>query len=149
MSNCSITMKDSYVYTSCYCNLHCMNSVLISITKQCFVFGPVVILVRTICIQIMRLYPIIFVVNSASYSVIGCRGNYTQEDRDPVFKLPDDPPELRHAWLRALHCDDISDLKMVYVCAKHFQKEEIQYFHMVPRRDGTFYKLPRKAQVKS
>ena len=73
----------------------------------------------------------------------GCRGNYTPEDRVPVFKLPDGPPELRHAWIRALHRDDISDLKIVYVCAKHFQKEDIHYFHTVPRGDGTSYEVPR------
>ena len=65
------------------------------------------------------------------------------EDRVPVFKLPDGPPELRHAWTRALHRDDIADLKTVYVCAKHFQKEDIQYFHTVPRGDGTSYEVPR------
>ena len=58
-------------------------------------------------------------------SAPGCRGNYTPEDRVPVFKLPDGPPELRHAWIRALHRDDIADLKTVYVCAKYFQKEKI------------------------
>ena len=26
-------------------------------------------------------------------SAPGCRGNYTPEDRVPVFKLPDGPPE--------------------------------------------------------
>ena len=31
----------------------------------------------------------------------------------------------------------------VYVCAKHLQKEEIQYFHTVPRGDGTSYEVPR------
>ena len=76
-------------------------------------------------------------------SAPGCRGNYTPEDRVPVFKLPDGPPELRHAWIRALHRDDIADLKTVYVCAKHFQKEDIQYFHTVPRGDGTSYEVPR------
>ena len=31
----------------------------------------------------------------------------------------------------------------MYVCAKHFQKEDIQYFHTVPRGDGTSYEVPR------
>ena len=75
-------------------------------------------------------------------STPGCRGNYTPEDRVPVFKIPDGPPELRHVWLRSLHRDDISDHKMVYVCAKHFQKEDIQYVHTVPRGDGTSYEVP-------
>ena len=65
-------------------------------------------------------------------SAPSCRGNYTPEDRVPVFKLPDGPPELRHAWIRALHRDDIADIKTVYVCAKHFQKEDIQYFTRYP-----------------
>ena len=73
----------------------------------------------------------------------GCKGNYTPEDRVPVFKLPEGPPELRHAWIRALHREDIADLKTVYVCAKHFQKEDIEYFHKVPRGDGSFYEVPR------
>ena len=76
-------------------------------------------------------------------SAPGCRGNYTPEDRVPVFKLPDGPPKLRHAWISALHRDDISDLKMVYVCAKHFSKEDIQYFQAVSRGDGTSYEVPR------
>ena len=44
-------------------------------------------------------------------SAPGCKGNYTPEDRVPVFKLPEGPPELRHAWIRALHREDIADLK--------------------------------------
>ena len=72
-----------------------------------------------------------------------CKGNYTSEDRVTIFKLPEGPPELRHAWIRALHREDISDLKMVYVCAKHFQEEDIEYFHKVPRGDGSFYEVPR------
>ena len=78
-----------------------------------------------------------------------CKGNYTPEDRVPVFKLPEGPPELRHAWVRALHREDIADLKTVYVCAKHFQKEDIEYFHKVPRGDGSFYEVPRKTKIKT
>ena len=36
---------------------------------------------------------------------------------------------------------------MVYVCAKHFQNEDIQYFHTVPRGDGTSYEVPRGRPV--
>ena len=61
-------------------------------------------------------------------SAPGCRGNYTPEDRVPVFKLPDGPPELRHAWIRALHRDDISDLKMVYV----FRRKIFNIFKRYP-----------------
>ena len=65
-------------------------------------------------------------------SAPGCRGNYTPEDRVPVFKLPDGPPELRHAWTRALHRDDIAHLKTVYVYAKHFRRKIFNIFTRYP-----------------
>ena len=40
-------------------------------------------------------------------SAPGCRSNYDPTDRIPVFKMPEKPDELKHAWLRALHIDDI------------------------------------------
>ena len=72
-----------------------------------------------------------------------CSGNYTPEERVPVFKLPEGPPEIRHAWIRALHREDIANLKNVYVCSKHFLKEDIELYHTVPKGDGTFYEVPR------
>ena len=36
--------------------------------------------------------------------------------------MPEKPDELKHAWLRALHRDDIDELKVVYVCSKHFRE---------------------------
>ena len=63
----------------------------------------------------------------------GCSDNYTPEDRVQVFKLPDGPPELRHAWIRALHRDDISDLKIVYVCVLSiFQRKIFNIFTRYP-----------------
>ena len=31
--------------------------------------------------------------------------------------MPEKPDELKHAWFRALHRDDIDELKVVYVCS--------------------------------
>ena len=76
-------------------------------------------------------------------SAPGCKGNYTPEERVPVFKLPEGPPEIRHAWKRALHREDIANLKNVYVCSKHFLKEDIELYHTVPKGDGTFCEVPR------
>ena len=46
-------------------------------------------------------------------SALGCKGNYTPEEPVPVFKLPEGPPEIRHAWICALHREDIANLKNV------------------------------------
>ena len=35
-------------------------------------------------------------------SAPGCRSNYDKDERISVFKLPQTPDQLRHAWLRAL-----------------------------------------------
>ena len=50
-------------------------------------------------------------------SAPGCRSNYDPTDRIPVFKMPEKPDKLKHAWFRALHRDDIDELKVVYVCS--------------------------------
>ena len=55
----------------------------------------------------------------------GCRSNYDPTDRIPVFKIPEKPDELKHAWLRALHRDYIDELKLVYVCTKHFREDKV------------------------
>ena len=60
-----------------------------------------------------------------------------------VFKLPLKPDQLRHAWLRALHREDIEDLKVVNVCVKHFREGDIEYTHKVPNGDGTYREIPR------
>ena len=79
----------------------------------------------------------------ANCSAPGCKGNYTPEEGVPVFNLPEGPPEIRHAWIRALHREDIANLKNVYVSSKHFLKEDIELYHTVPKGDGTFYVVPR------
>ncbi|KAI6648318.1 hypothetical protein LOD99_12127 [Oopsacas minuta] len=57
--------------------------------------------------------------------------------------MPENPPELKHAWIRALHREDIDRLKVVNVCIKHFREEDVEYFHKVPNGDGTFTSVPR------
>ena len=76
-------------------------------------------------------------------SAPGCRSNYDQDEHIPVFKLTQTPDQLRHAWLRVLHKDDIDKLKVVYVCVKHFRDEDVEYFHRVPNGYGSFREIPR------
>ena len=57
--------------------------------------------------------------------------------------MPQSPPTLNHAWICALRREDIGDLKVVYVCINHFQKDDIDYTFQVPRGDGTFTEVPR------
>ena len=45
-----------------------------------------------------------------SCSAPGCKSNYRHDDRIPCFRIPKAPPELRHAWIRALHREDIDKL---------------------------------------
>ena len=79
----------------------------------------------------------------SSCSAPGCRSNYDSDDRIPIFTMPENPPELKQAWMHALRRDDISDLKAVKVCAKHFRDDDIEVVHKVPNGDGTFTKAPR------
>ena len=78
-----------------------------------------------------------------SCSAPGCKSNYTKEEHTPTFKMPEKHPEVRHAWIRALHREDIGHLKAVYVCLKDFHEEDILSTHKVPSGDGTFTEIPR------
>ena len=62
----------------------------------------------------------------------------------PVFQMPKQPDGLRHSWLRALHREDVVDLKTVYVCSKHFKEGDNEYTHRLPNGDGTYREIPRK-----
>ena len=53
--------------------------------------------------------------------------------------MPESPPDLKYPWTR----EDIGDLKAVYVCIKHFQKEDIDFTFKVPKRNGTFAEVQR------
>ena len=57
--------------------------------------------------------------------------------------MPDIPPALKQAWIRALRRENIDSLKVVNVCVKHFRSEDVESFHKVPRGDGTFTEVPR------
>ena len=76
-------------------------------------------------------------------SAPGCKSNYDNEEQLSVFKLAHKPDELRHSWFRALHREDVDDLKIVYVCSKYFREEEIEHTHRVPNGDGTYREVPR------
>ena len=76
-------------------------------------------------------------------SAPGCRSNYDPNDRIPVFKMPLKPDELKHAWLRALHREDVDELKVMYVCSKHFREEDVEYMHRVPNGDVSYREMPR------
>ena len=78
-----------------------------------------------------------------SCSAPGCKCNYKSEDRVTLFKMQQNPDQLRHAWVRALRRDDIDELKAVYVCVKQFRTEDIEYSHKVPNGESTFREISR------
>ena len=51
-----------------------------------------------------------------SCAVFGCKINYNDDHRVPVFKLPTKPDDLRHRWIQVLRRDDLQSFKGVYVC---------------------------------
>ena len=82
-------------------------------------------------------------------SVPGCTSNYRfanvpNPPHVPVFTPPTSPPEHVHACLRAIHRENISDLKNVFVCVKHFREEDIISNYNVLQSDGTYSSIPRK-----
>ena len=79
----------------------------------------------------------------SSCSAPGCKSNYRRRDRIPIFKRPEYPPQLKQAWTQAIHRVDIEELKVVYVCIKHFLEGDIEFNHKVPRGDGTYTEIPR------
>ena len=58
-------------------------------------------------------------------SAPGCRSNYSGQPYTPVFKLSSNPQDVRVKWLRALHREDIEDLKNLFVCSKHFADKDL------------------------
>ena len=64
----------------------------------------------------------------------GCKSNYYPTDPyTPVFKSPEDP-ELRQAWINALHREHGNPPKIFYVCAMHFHERDIE--NMIRVNDG-------------
>ena len=71
----------------------------------------------------------------------GCRGNYTLEDRVPVFKLPDGPPELPGYVLSIVTI--LLTSKQCMCVLSIFRRKIFNIFPSVPRGDGTSYEVPR------
>ena len=69
--------------------------------------------------------------------VFGCKSNYNDDDRVPVFKLPKKPDELSHRWIQVLRRNELHSFKGVYVSVNHFREEDIEYTHKVPNGDVT------------
>ena len=78
-----------------------------------------------------------------SCAVFGCKINYNDDHRVPVFKLPTKPDNLRHRWLQVLRRYDLQLFKGVYMCVNHFRQEDFEYTHKVPNGDGTYREIPR------
>ena len=57
--------------------------------------------------------------------------------------MPEHPPELRQACIRALRRENIDNPKVVNVCVKHFREEDVEVSHNAPNGDGTFTAIPR------
>ena len=57
--------------------------------------------------------------------------------------MPEKPNELKHAWLRALHRDDIDELKVLYMCNKYFREGEVETTHKVPNGDKSYREILR------
>ena len=78
-------------------------------------------------------------------SAPNCTNNYypSRDPYVPVFRLASKPPELRQEWIKALHRENITDLKHIFVCVNHFREEDIERAYKVPNPDGTFQEIPR------
>ena len=73
-----------------------------------------------------------------------CRSNYDGEPHStPVFKLPQNK-EIEQEWLHALQRVGMSDLKSVYVCAKHFRPEDVITDVDMAQLDGSITKVKRR-----
>ena len=72
-----------------------------------------------------------------SCSAPSCKSNYRPDERIPCFRMPKAPPELKQAWIRALHRVHIDELQDVLVCIEHFTAD-VEHLHKVPNGDGTY-----------
>ena len=51
--------------------------------------------------------------------VFNCNGNYNEENKEKVFRLPTEETE-RNGWLTAIPRDNIPDSKDAVVCKRHW-----------------------------
>ena len=82
-------------------------------------------------------------------SVPGCRNNYKDAGVPdspyvPVFKLPTGPLERVQTWLRAIHRENISDDRTIFVCVKHFREEDIIKKFQILQPEGNYDSIPQK-----
>ena len=77
-------------------------------------------------------------------SAPNCKSNYNLDDPYiPVFELPNQPEELRQQWFNALHRENITALRHVYVFIHHFREDDIDRTYKIPNPDGSFTEVPR------
>ena len=60
----------------------------------------------------------------------------------PVFQLPNKPQELRQECIKALHRENVAELKHIFVCVDHSRYEDIERVYKVPNLDGTYEEIP-------
>ena len=71
-------------------------------------------------------------------SATNCKSNYYPGDPYiPVFKLPNEPEEIRKQWLNVLRRENISDLKYVFVCIHHFHDNDVERTYKIPNPDDS------------
>ena len=77
-------------------------------------------------------------------SAPNCKSNYYPGDPYiPVFKLPNEPEEIRKQWFNALRRENISELKHVFVCIHHFHDNDVERTYKIPNPDGSLSEIPR------
>ena len=65
---------------------------------------------------------------------------YPDDPYIPVYKHPNKPPELRQEWITALRRVNMTDLKFIFVCAKHFREDDIEHVFKCQILMGPFLK---------
>ena len=74
--------------------------------------------------------------------VPNCRSNYpSSKETFTVFSLPNDP-ELAKQWVKQICREDVSRLDTVYVCIKHFRKEDLLLTFDISQPDGRVKQFP-------
>ena len=62
----------------------------------------------------------------------------------PIPQFSNYNRDVREKWLRALHREDIEDLKNISVCSKHFAAQDLITEADMPQPDGSIQKIPRR-----
>ena len=79
-------------------------------------------------------------------SVFGCKTNYRGHPSGTVFKLPKRPPDVGHAWIRALHREKTEDLLMdkIFICIYHFKEDDLIRVDRILQANRTYSETPRE-----